>query len=219
MARRNGIVYGAVVAASALVLTACGGDGDSAEDDEIAGVQTPTEESEPEQTEDPEPTEDPEAGRPEIDLGPDFENVYEVEPTGDAVVDAALLDLRGFQDAVAEAVVTHENDRPALSYYVTGEALSQVFSTLEYVFETGNSSGGTTRYYNMNVTPVDDVSATFSFCRDFTEVYTIDLATGEVVEEADPNAVPDYYFGRLELNDAGVWQTVAYDLESGNPSC
>ncbi|WP_147472685.1 hypothetical protein [Streptomyces triticirhizae] len=212
-------MYGAVVAASALVLTACGGDGDSAEDDEIAGVQTPTEESEPEESADPEPTEEPEDGRPEIDLGPDFENVYEDELTGDPVVDAAIGDLQGFQDAVAEAIVTHETNRPALRYFIAGEALNQVITMMDGVHEDGLTSTGTARYYNQSVNLVDDASATFSFCRDFREVATVDFTTRELVEEADATAAPSLYTGRLELNDLGVWQTVGYDLESDSQSC
>ncbi|MDT0267930.1 hypothetical protein RM844_16745 [Streptomyces sp. DSM 44915] len=221
MARRNRIVYGAAVLASALVLTACGGDGDSGEDDEIAGVQTPTEEApEPEPSEDPEETEEePADGRPEIDLGPDFENVYEGEPTGDPVVDAALRDLQGFEDAYAEAIVHHESDRPAVRYYATGDALNQVIQVLDGIFAEGISNTGTARYFNMAVTPIDDVSATFSYCRDFGQVNTTDFETGEVLEEGDPTAPASQYSGRLELNDEGVWQTVGYDRVADSSEC
>ncbi|SOD65846.1 hypothetical protein SAMN06297387_12380 [Streptomyces zhaozhouensis] len=209
-------MYGAVVAASALVLTACGGD-DSGEDDEIAGVQSPSEE--PEASEDPEPTEEPADDRPEIDLGPDLENVYESHVSGGDPEDAIVESIQGFNDATDEAIVSGENDRPALRYYTADEALMRTLEVLSVVYENGESSTGTTRYTIHSVSLVDDTSATFTFCRDYRELDVTDFETGEVIEEADPNAVPDRYVGRVELNEEDVWQVVGYDFEQHSPDC
>ncbi|WP_345025789.1 hypothetical protein [Streptomyces sedi] len=210
-------MYGAVVAASALVLTACGGD-DSGKDDEIAGVETPSDE--PEASEDPEPTEEPDDGRPEIDLGADYENVFEGEPTGDPLVDAALRDNEGFENAVAEAIVHHDVERPALRYFVAGDALIKTLNALSNIQEGGNTSTGVVRYFDRNVTILEgEESATFSYCRDFSQVVTVDFETREVVSEEEPDAMPSFYSGRMELNEAGVWQTVAFEQESESPEC
>ncbi|UED86113.1 hypothetical protein [Streptomyces profundus] len=210
----------AAVAAGALLLTSCGGGDDGGEDDDIAGVQTPTEDSpDPEPSEDPDPTEPTDDDRPEIDLGPDFENVYEDDTTGDPVVDAALRDLQGFEDAFAEAIVHHESDRPALRYYAAGEALDQVIRVLDGVFADGVSTVGAATYFNMSVNVLDESAATFSYCRDFSQVDTTDFETGEIIEEGSAGAPPSMYSGRLELDDDDVWQTVGYDYESESTGC
>ncbi|MDT0347768.1 hypothetical protein [Streptomyces litchfieldiae] len=206
--------------ATALLLTSCGG-GDDDETDEIQGVETGEETTE-EPTEEPAetPTEEAE-GRPTVDFGDDYRNVYEDTTTDDATVDAIIRDLQGFQDAQDEAIVSFQSNRPALRYYIAGAALDRTIRMLDDIYEGGLSSGGTSRYYRFDVTVLEDQegAATFSFCRDYTEVYTIDFASGEIVEEADGQALPDLYSGRLEQNADGVWQTVDYGFTEGAPEC
>ncbi|WP_062203965.1 hypothetical protein [Streptomyces sp. NBRC 109706] len=221
MTRRNRTTYTAALAAGALLLTSCGGGGDDTVDDEIAGAQTTAENTpEPEPSEDPTPTEPADDDRPEIDLGPDFENVYEDDLTGDPVADAALRDLRGFEDAVAEVIVTNDIGRPALRYYASGEALDTALRVLDGIIEDGLSSAGTVRYFNRSVTILEgEEAATFTQCRDSSGVDGINFVTGEILDERDPSSKPDLYAGRLELNSEGVWQTVGFEQEPDSPLC
>ncbi|MDT0342901.1 hypothetical protein [Streptomyces litchfieldiae] len=223
MKRRTGVPLLAASAsmATALLLTSCGG-GDDDETDEIQGVETGEETTE-EPTEEPSetPTEETGTERPEIDLGEDYQNVYEDTTTGDPEIDAIIQDLRGFQDAQSEMVISFESDRPALRYYISGAALDRTIRVFDDLVEGGRSSGGTARLFRFNVTLLEDQegAATFSFCRDYTEVYTIDFDTREVVEEAESTAPADLYSGRLEQNADGVWQTVDYGFTNGAPEC
>ncbi|WP_062203977.1 hypothetical protein [Streptomyces sp. NBRC 109706] len=220
MTRRNRIAYAAALAAGALLLTSCGGGGDDTVDDEIAGAQTTAEDTpEPEPSEDPAPTEPADDDRPEIDLGPDLENVYESEVSGGPEVDAIVESLQGFNDAVDEAIVSRENDRPALRYYIAGEALDRTVRILDSMYEDGHTSAGKAHYVIREVNLVDETSATFSYCRDYSETVTLDVNTGEIVEPAEPGAVPDLFFGRVKLNTDGVWQAVDYDLEPNAAEC
>ncbi|MDT0347602.1 hypothetical protein [Streptomyces litchfieldiae] len=222
MKRRTGIPLLAASAslATALLLTSCGGGDDDDETDEVQGVETGEETTE-EPTEEPSetPTEETGTERPEIDLGEDYQNVYEDTTTGEPELDAIIRDLQGFEDAYAEAIVSYESDRPALRFYMAGTALDQTIQSLDGIYEGGRSSGGTSRYYNFQVTPREEGAATFSYCRDYTEVYTIDFESGEVVEEADTDAPSDLYVGRVERNDDGIWQTVEYELVGEDPEC
>ncbi|MFF2374853.1 hypothetical protein ACFVUW_10770 [Streptomyces xiamenensis] len=197
-------------------MTACGGSDDDGGRGDLPGVGKATEEP-------AEPSEDGPAGggrvqRPEVDLGA-LQHIYEDDFTGDAELDAILRDSQGFQDAVAEAVVSFESDRPALRYYIAGDALSRTLTILDGVYENGSTSQGVVRHFNHTITLTGVGTATFSICRDFSEVRTTNWESGELVEEADPDAVPTLYVGRLERADDEVWQTVEYETVQEAHEC
>jgi hypothetical protein len=219
--RRTRTALIAASAATALLLTACGGSDNGDASDDIPGVDETTEE--PGGPEDEPEDEGEEAGdgvpHPEIDFGADYENIYEDDATGDPVVDAVLRANQGFNDAVDEAIVHFDNDRPALSFYISGPARIATLQMLDTIFESNESSRGSSRYFNRNVNIVEEGVATIEFCRDFSQIYETDFETGEVVEEADPDAKPTLYAARMELSDSGVWQTVEYDLFREDAQC
>ncbi|MFB7763595.1 hypothetical protein [Streptomyces xiamenensis] len=215
--RRTRTALIAASAATVLLLTACGGgEGhDAGGSDVTPGADEKTgEATEPEA----EPADDGGEGRPEINLGA-LQHIYEDDFTGDPVMDAVLRDSQGFQDAVAEAVVTFAADRPSLAHYIAGDALSRTLTIVASVRENGLTSEGTVRHFNHTVTLLDEGTATFSLCRDFSEVRTVDWETREVVEEADPDAAPTLYVGRLEKAGNDVWQTVEYETFQQAEEC
>ncbi|GAB3123683.1 lipoprotein [Streptomyces calidiresistens] len=225
---RNGRLRTVVagVAGAALLMTGCSSSDAGEENDPIAGTETapaePTEEADDEANGGDEAGSEPEDSieRPEIDLGDDFENVYEGEETGDPVKDAILRDSRGFVDAVDEGIIHHETDRPAVRFYIKGDALDQTVQLISTIIDRGNSSIGTTRYFNREVTVFEDgSSAAVLFCRDFSGVATIDFETREVTKQADADAKPALYASRVELNELGVWQTSEYSVTSEAPEC
>ncbi|MGW3295012.1 hypothetical protein ACWC9S_13650 [Streptomyces xiamenensis] len=218
--RRTRTALIAASAATALLLTACGGSDNGDASDDIPGVDETTEEpGGPEDEPEDDPADEGREGRPEVDLGANLQHVYEDDFTGDAEVDVVLRDSQGFQDAVAEAVVSFEPDRPALRYYIAGDALSRTLTILDGVYENGFTSEGTVRHFNHSVTLLNEDAATFSICRDFSEVRTVDWESGEIVEDADPDAAPTLYVGRLEKADNDVWQTVEYETIQGADEC
>lgn len=213
----------------ALLLAGCSSDGGDegggvvAGDDRAGGQAPPADEQAPPADEqDDKPGDEPDGegiDRPEIDLGHAYENVYEDEYTGDPVKDAILRDSEGFQDAVAEAILSFETDRPALRFYLADDALAQSMRLMQRVIDGGKSSTGTARYYNREVSVFDEKSGAVVFCRDFTQVATTDFESGEVVEEPDAEALPSIYTTRVEKNEVGVWQTVSYTLEREAGEC
>ncbi|AKG43080.1 lipoprotein [Streptomyces xiamenensis] len=218
--RRTRTALIAASAATALLLTACGGSDNGDASNDIPGVDETTEEpgGPEDEPEDP-PADEGREGRPDIDLGGNYENVYADEFTGDPAIDEILLDNQGFQDAVAEAIVSYDNERPSLRYYVADQALYSTLDLLENVYQTGNSSAGVATYFNRNVTLREEGIATISFCRDFSDIYTIDFETGETVEEAEPGSPASRYVARMQQNDEGVWQTVEYELFREDAEC
>lgn len=218
--RRTRTALIAASAATALLLTACGGSDNGDASDDIPGVDETTEEpGGPEDEPEDDPADEGREGRPDIDFGGEFEHIHESSDVTDPELMDVILDVQGFQDAVAEGIASHDNERPALSYYIAGPARTATLTLLDNVTEQGISSIGTARYFNYGVTLVGDGAATFSFCRDFSEVATIDFETKEVVEEADSDANPTLYAGRAEQNDDGVWQTVEYNLTQDAQEC
>ncbi|GAA2039717.1 lipoprotein [Streptomyces cheonanensis] len=218
--RRTRTALIAASAATALLLTACGGSDSGGGSDDIPGVDETTDEpAAPEDDVDEEPVDEGREGRPEIDLGSDYENIYEDEFTGDPVVDEILLDNQGFQDAVAEAIVSYDNERPSLRYYIADQALYNTLDLLDNVYQTGHTSAGSARYFNRGVTLREEGIATISFCRDFSRIYTTDFETGETVEEAEADSAPSRYVARMQQNDEGVWQTVEYELFREDAEC
>ncbi|WP_369265966.1 hypothetical protein [Streptomyces harbinensis] len=216
--RRTRTALIAASAATALLLTACGGSDNGGGSDDIPGVDDATEEPPaPEEPAEEEPID--ELDHPEIDFGDDYQNIYADDYTGDPIVDAILRANQGFNDAVDEAIVHHDYERPALSFYISGSARTATFRVLDAMIESGESSGGTSRYFNRDVTLVEDGVATISFCRDFSQVYDKDFETGEITKEADPHAKPTLYVARMEQSPDGIWQTVEYDLFREDQKC
>jgi hypothetical protein len=208
--RRTRTALIAATAATALLLTACGGSDNGDASDDIPGVDETTQEpgGPEDEPEEEEPTDD---GRPVIDFGADYENIHEIPESSDPAETAAILDVQGFNDAVDEAIATFDFERPALRHYIAGRALTATLSLFDTVREDGLSSIGSSRYFNYSVTMLDEEAATFSFCRDYSAVVTIDFDSREVVEEAETDALPTLFAGRIELNSEGTWQTVEFD--------
>jgi hypothetical protein len=213
------------VLSAALLLTAvtaCSSDSES--DEEIEGAQTGGEETPAEDDAetpepDPVPTDDG-IERPEINVADDLEMVFEDESTGDPVEDAILRDSEWQVKAVYEVLTTHNWEDSSISFYTQRDALVREMDLVESVLDEGHASAGVMRYFNREVTTLEGQDAAIvTYCRDFSEVYTTDFETGEVIEEADSDAQPTLYTTRVEQNNAGVWQTVSKESERESPEC
>jgi hypothetical protein len=216
-----------------MLLASCSSDG-NASDDGIQGAGGSDSQPDDSADDDPEPDPEPEEPapqesapqddgieRPEIDLGDAYQNTYDpADLTGDPVTDAILRDSQGFQDAIAEGIVHLETDRPAITFYAKGDALDRIVSVIGMPIDAHESSAGTARYFNREVTLFEDgESAAVLYCRDFSQVATVDPDTGDVIEEADTDAKPTLYATRVERNELGVWQTSEYSTDPEAPEC
>ncbi|MCE7080193.1 hypothetical protein [Streptomyces sp. ST2-7A] len=212
--------------AAGLLLTACSSDGEG--DDGAAapiegadGAGEATEEPEPEPeepAEDPAP-EDDGIDRPEIRVADDLEMIFEEPDTDDPVERAIIADSRRQLEAVYEVATNHDPENGSVSFYTQGNALFREMGLIEIFLEEGSASAGKMVYFGWGVEMLDDASALVTFCRDFSDVYTKDFTTGEVIEEADSEALPTRYVNRVELGENGVWQTHEKEAEVDSPQC
>jgi hypothetical protein len=198
----------ALVGATALSLTACGGSGGepSGKSDRIAGADAGKPEASPRAG----AGADPVKGRPEIVLPKDVKMTFEGASTGDTVKDTVLADNAGWQNAVAQAVTTIGTKTKAdtLTFYSTGDALMNDATYIKSYYDRNKAWVGETRIYDREATVGKDGTATVSYCSDATKTYPKDRKTGKVTRL--PGSDADYVFYRTSLkkNAKGVWQTV-----------
>lgn len=215
----------AAVATVGLLLTACGSDDaerpaglgyDQSQNDEPAN-------DEPGKATDTEVGNEPPAqdslDRPEIVVADTLEMVFEDPTDAEPVQQQILFDNEQQIRAVFEVLTTHDRENSSVGFYTTGEALANDLGVLDKVIERGRTSGGVMKFFHREVTAVDGDVAFAEYCRDFSEVHSIDFATGDVVEEADTDAPPTFYEIRLERNDEGVWQTTDTSAEGASYRC
>ncbi|GAA3125692.1 hypothetical protein ACFQ0X_26855 [Streptomyces rectiviolaceus] len=217
MTRRPALLAAtALTAAAVLSLSACGGgDGDSKENDKIAGAESG------EKRESPSPTaSDDGIERPEIKLPKGVKNVFEGGKTGDAKKDAILADNERRINSIDEAITVDAEKHPALKFYSSGDALLSAADYVQGFYKDGRSFEGTTRYFNRQVTFLKSGAAAVTYCVDETKSYPKDRKTGKV-DKSIPASKDDYAFynTRVKKNAKGVWQTDSVTSTSGAKQC
>jgi hypothetical protein len=206
----------ALAATTALILTACGGGDDSAEDgDEIAGADTGASPS----ATTPSATVPDSAERPDITLPKDVEDVFEEWETDDAAKDAVLSDAARAQTAMNDAIVQGRTDTPGLTFYYEGKALTTSVKWVQKWLDAGITYTGTTRYFRPQVELFDGTSAGVSFCADETKAFNKDRKTGKVDKAPVTDDSYVLYNTRLEKNGQGVWRTTDGTSVRGSKTC
>ncbi|WP_165985736.1 hypothetical protein [Streptomyces sp. YIM 98790] len=207
-----------------LLLGGCSGDGNGG-DDEIAAdsdngrSESPQPDETEEPAESPAPAEDT-VERPDIQVADFLTLEFEEAETGDPVADAVLADTQGQIEATYEVLTTHDQENSSIGFYNKGQALIGEMDFIESAIDQNATSGGVMRFYRWDVELAEGgASATVSYCRDFTEVYDMDIDTREIIQEADPDALPTRYLTRVEKNGSGVWQTVELQPERKSEQC
>ncbi|WP_329471885.1 hypothetical protein OIE75_21845 [Streptomyces sp. NBC_01723] len=216
MKRRSLPVATALAATAALLLTACGGGDDKADDsDKIAGADTG---GSPSATA-PSAAASDSADRPDVTLPKDVKDVFEKWETGDATKDAVLADAARAQTAMNDAIVQGRTDTAGLTFYYEGKALTTSVKWVQKWLDAGITYTGTTRYFDPKVELFDAKSAGVSFCADETKAYNKERKTGKV--DKSPATSDSYvlYNTRLEKNDQGVWRTTDGTSVRGSETC
>ncbi|MGA5291507.1 hypothetical protein [Streptomyces pseudogriseolus] len=205
----------AFAAASALLLTACGGDdGASGGGDEIAGAEKDASPSKSAAS----PSSDA-VKRPSVTLPSDVKNVFEQWGTGDPAKDALLTDVTHRINATDAAIVASDPDSEALRFYYKGEALAGAATWVKGYVDDGRSVTGTVRFYDPDLVMVDKDTAALAYCADESKASDKDRKTGKA--EKTPVTDDSYvaYNSRLEKGEDGVWRTTALESERGNAKC
>lgn len=214
--RRSLPVAVAFAATTALLLTACGGGGDSPKgNDKIAGADS----RDPATSAPPSASSAGTAQHPKITLPSDVTNVFENWKTGDATKDAVLADASRRIDALDYAITTGNADDPVLGFYYKSDALVGASQWVKEFTDAKKSMTGDTRYFKPRVNVYKKDKATLSYCSFEGKAFVKDRKTGKA--DKTPVTSKSYllYVTRLEKSDKGVWQTAVLNSERGNSSC
>ncbi|MFJ2832193.1 hypothetical protein ACIPC1_32310 [Streptomyces sp. NPDC087263] len=205
----------AFAAATALVLTGCGGgDGDSADNDKIAGADTGGETSAS-----PSASASQAADRPKIELPSDVTDKYENWKTGDDTKDAVLADTAGRIDATNDAILRGDAGTTGLSFYYRDKALTDAVEWVQAYVDANLSFTGTTRYYAPKVTLSGEKSADVVYCADESKGFNKNRKTNKVDTTPSDESPYVLYNTRLEKSEQGVWQAINLISKRGDKTC
>ncbi|NJQ05258.1 hypothetical protein [Streptomyces lonarensis] len=217
----------ATVAAAALLLSACGSDG---AEEEIAGADRGETQDDDAANDAPDSGTDAEADaadaegedatdRPEIEVADSLQLVFDgPEPESD-LEQAILRDNAEHLRAVYSVVTSHDLEKSQIGFYAKGESLQWDLDLVEGFIEDGETSHGVMRYFDRSVEVINDRAAVVSFCRDYSEISTVDFASGERIDGPDPDAPPTRNTFRLELSESGVWQATERESDTSDGAC
>ncbi|MFI1098587.1 hypothetical protein [Streptomyces sp. NPDC020917] len=208
----------ALAASAGLLLSACGGGGSSS--DKIqSSASTPT--SAPTTTASASPTASDAVKRPSTALPKDLTMAFDWPKTGDATKDAVLSDGEQYIRALKRASAMDDLKDPAYQFYSRDDALSYAHDQIKANIDGGYAPTGQDHYYDAKVNVVRAGSATLSFCRDQSKVFSKVVKTGKVLRSA-PNADSFILYNVLLVKDDhsnGVWQSSQITVVEGAKQC
>ncbi|MEU0122085.1 hypothetical protein ABZ114_10380 [Streptomyces albidoflavus] len=206
----------ALAAAATLVLSACGtDDAPSSAKDTIEGA----EKGENAQKESPSAEPSKAAGRPEITLPDDVENVFEGWETGDKTKDAILADVSHRIDATDYAITKADPEAEAVKFYYRGQALAEAQDWILGYKKDGLSITGTVRFHSPGIEVFSASAAGVTYCSDESKGFAKDRDTGKVDKNDPSDNSHILYSARVEKSATGVWQTTELLSERGNAKC
>ncbi|MFE2302345.1 hypothetical protein ACFXAW_29620 [Streptomyces sp. NPDC059445] len=200
---------------TALLLTACGGGGDSpkATEKTAESDRANTASASP-------PTSAPtDADRPDITLPSDVKDEFDGWKTGDSTKDAILADAGRAQTATNHAIIKSNPDEPALAFYRQGDALVGGARWVKSFVDAGITYTGTVRYFRPSVTLHGTTSAGVTFCTDESKAFNKDVKTKKVDRTPATKNSFVYYNTHLKKAENGVWQTTQLVSERGSAKC
>ncbi|MEV6017868.1 hypothetical protein [Streptomyces sp. NPDC051997] len=215
MKRRTLPVATAFAATTALLLTACGGGGDTPKaNDKIAGADRGRTASAS-----PSATTTDNTKRPDITLPSDVKDQFEGWKTGDATKDAILADAGRAQTATNYAITKGNPDEPALAFYRQGDALVGGAQWVKSFVDAGITYTGTVRYFRPSVTLYGTTSAGVTFCTDESKAFNKNVKTRKVDRTPATKNSYVYYNTHLKKARNGIWQTTQLVSERGSSKC
>ncbi|CAL9544046.1 hypothetical protein SUDANB176_04304 [Streptomyces sp. enrichment culture] len=216
MARRAlPITAAALTVAAALLLSACGGDGDASSSDDIKGADTGA--GSPSASASSSAPSDVE--RPEITLPDSFRLTFRDWTSSDPDEQAVLDDGREQLRAGYAAIVENDPDSEALAFYDTEAGLSQDRKWVKSYTDKNVTVVGELPVFDPEATLfAKKTKAQLRYCTDESEARTEHRRTGEEVGNppgTDPEAA---YTVTMQKSAQGVWQTVSTTSKRGGCS-
>ncbi|MDJ0346707.1 hypothetical protein QMK19_34590 [Streptomyces sp. H10-C2] len=207
----------ALVTAAALALTACSGDDAKTSGQATGAPSTPSTTTPTRDTSSPSAT----ARRPVTDLPSDLKMVFVWPKTGNTTQDAVLNDGEQYIRALKRASAKNDLTDPGYAFYSRNDGRAYARSQIQANITGGWAPTGDDRYYDAKADVFKAGSATLSFCRDQSKVFSKNVETGAVVRTS-PNAKSFVLYNLLLVTDTashGVWQTTKITVIAGAPQC
>ncbi|MGW6058725.1 hypothetical protein [Streptomyces sp. NPDC055189] len=205
----------ALTASAALLLTACGSDDKSTDNDKIAGA----EEGDQKKSASPSASASGSAERPKTDLPSDVKLSFNPEKTGDAVKDAVLRDNSDFIRALNAAIVASDPRLPALEFFTEGEAAASSQTWVKSFKDAGWTVTGSVRYFNRQVKLESKTAASLTYCGDESKGYSKVIKTDQIKRTKVTKNSYILYGARVEKNQEGVWELVKITSTRGASVC
>ncbi|WP_103500961.1 MULTISPECIES: hypothetical protein [unclassified Streptomyces] len=222
--RRNPAALGAAALTAALLLTACGSDGDDAADDVPGmgqgGDAAPSQE--PENGEEPETDEEDAGhpGEPTFDFPDNFEIVIDDDTTGDPEKDELLRDHGYALMAMREGYV-QQGGTENFSRYWTAPIDSDYLFDFDRYADEDLALVGIDHFYKREVNDIKGDEASVRFCESTVDGHTEKVGSGEEVGSGSSGEYADFrqYLMHLVRADEGHWQVSDGHWESGSQEC
>lgn len=207
MERRTLPVAVAVAVTAALLLTACGGDGNSGNSEKIAAADSRNNKASASPS-----ASDAVAGtdRPAMPFPSDFEMVFDIAKPSDVKEAAALGDAENFVRAINYGVVRQDPEDAAYKFYsaVGSTARSYAKTQIKQYLDGGWTVTGVQRYSRGRVDlAADGKRASVSFCDDDSKFYGKEVKSKKILRTSPSDK--DYYYFEIvmaaSLKAKGLW--------------
>lgn len=211
----------ALAASAALLLTACGGGGSDSSDKIQPSATTATAAATTPPPTTPSATPTDTVNRPSTALPKDLTMVFDWPKTGDATKDAVLHDGEQYLRALKRASARNDLKDPAYQFYSRNAALTYAHGQIKANIDGGWAPTGQDHYYGAKTSIVRSGSATLSFCRDQSKVFSMNVKT-KAVNRTAPNDDSYILYNILLVKDAasnGIWQSSQITVIEGAKQC
>ncbi|TGB09465.1 hypothetical protein [Streptomyces sp. MZ04] len=205
------LVTAALTASAALLLTACGSEGDDKSSDKIEGAG----EGGGKASASAEPSGNDKVKRPEIKLPAEFRANFAGWTNSDPKQQAILDDGREELRAKYAAIIDAEPESDAVAFYNSGASLTTARKWIKGFTETDDSLIGEIKAYSPKVNVNGKDAAVFFYCVDERKASTKNRKTKKVTATPDSPESVLQYRARLTKSEQGVWQTVSLETVPG----
>ncbi len=210
----------ALATATALLLTACGGE--SAEPDEKmpeVGESSARASASPSQGEAGADTID----RPDINLPKDVELDFNWEKPSDAEEAAVLSDAQEYLRSVIFGITEQDPESSAYKFYSVpaGSGAAYAKEQIKSTVDAGYSVTGVQRFSSVKVKLTKDSLASVTYCQNEDEFFNKEVDSGKTLK-GDPNSSNTFLF-QVVLEEAkkveGLWRVRAIEGNRGAAAC
>jgi hypothetical protein len=215
-------VVAALVATTALLLTACGsGDDKPSDNDAIAGADAGGTKASA-STSSSDTTED--ISRPAMTFPSDFKMVFDRTAPSDAKEAAALNDAENFVRAINHGIVQQDAEDAAYKFYSIpgGKAQAYAKKQIQQYIDGGWTVTGVQRFTSAKVDVAGDGKrASVSFCDDDSKFYGKEVKSKKILKTEPSDK--DYYFFEIVMTASkeakGLWTAEAVEVQREATQC